>query len=106
MTTIAWTISQLDCVPYSPQGLDLVVTAHWQCAGTDGDYNASVYSTCSFTYKQGDPFIPYDDLTQQIVLNWCWANGVDKDATEAAVQKKIDDLIRPPIVTPPLPWVQ
>jgi hypothetical protein len=106
MTTIAWTISQLDCVPYSPQGLDLVVTAHWQCAGTDGDYNASVYSTCSFTFKQGDDFIPYDDLTQQIVLNWCWANGVDKDATEAAVQKKIDDLIRPPIVTPPLPWVQ
>lgn len=106
MTTIAWTISQLDCVPVSPQGFDLVITAHWRCTGTQDEYTASVYSTCSFTFKQGDPFIPYDELTEQIVLNWCWENGVDKAATEQAVQKQIDNQINPPVVSPPLPWVQ
>jgi hypothetical protein len=38
-------------------------------------------------------------------LGWCWANGVYKTATEAAVQKQIDNQINPPIVQQPLPWV-
>ncbi len=106
MTTITWTISQLDCLPNTPEGPDFVVTAHWQCTGVDGDYTGSVYSTCSFaqTANADGTFTPYADLTQDQVLGWCWENGVDKDATEAAVQTQIDNQINPPIVTPPLPW--
>ena len=47
-TTITWTITALDCIPQTPEGADYVVTAHWTCSGTDGTYNGSVYSTCSF----------------------------------------------------------
>jgi hypothetical protein len=39
------------------------------------------------------------------VLGWVWANGVDKDATEAAVEQQIANQKNPPIVSPPLPWV-
>jgi hypothetical protein len=53
---------------------------------------------------QGTTFIPYQDLTLDIVLGWIWANGVDKAATEAAVQTQIDNQINPPIITPTLPW--
>jgi hypothetical protein len=53
---------------------------------------------------QGTSFVPYADLTQDQVLGWCWANGVDKAATEAAVAQNIENQINPPIVTPPLPW--
>ena len=103
MTTITWNISQLDCLPQSAEGADYVVTAHWQCNGVDGDYSSSVYSTCSFAVVQG-AFTPYADLTQDQVLGWIWANGVDKDATEAAVAQQIQNQINPPIVSPPLPW--
>jgi hypothetical protein len=104
MTTITWNISQLDCVPQAPEGADYVICCHWQCNGVDGDYNGSVYSTCSFAVVEG-AFTPYADLTLDQVLGWVWANGVDKDATEAAVQQQIDNQINPPIVSPPLPWV-
>jgi hypothetical protein len=103
-TTITWVISALNCIPQTPEGADYVVTAHWSCNGADGTYNGSVYSTCSFPVVQGSSFVPYEDLTEDDVLGWCWANGVDKDATEAAVQTQIDNQIDPPIVTPPLPW--
>ena len=83
-TTITWTITALDCIPQTPEGADYVVTAHWTCSGTDGTYNGSVYSTCSFPVTQGSSFTPFSDLTQNQVLGWCWANGVDKAATEAA----------------------
>ena len=103
-TVITWTISQLDCVPQSAEGADYVVTAHWQCTGVDGNYTAQVYSTCGFAVVQGPSFTPYADLTQDQVLGWCWANGVDKTATEAAVQQQIAAQQNPPIVSPPLPW--
>jgi hypothetical protein len=38
------------------------------------------------------------------VLGWVWANGVDKDATEAAVEGQIEAQKNPPVVSPPLPW--
>ena len=103
-TVINWNVSQLDCLPQSAEGADYVVTAHWQCNGSDGTYSGSVYSTCSFPVVQGESFVPYADLTLDTVLGWIWANGVDKDATEAAVEQQIQNQINPPIVTPPLPW--
>jgi hypothetical protein len=103
-TEITWRVSQLDCLPESPEGVDYVVTAHWQCSGVDGDYSGQVYSTCSFSVVQGQTFTPYEDLTQDQVLGWIWSNGVDKDSAEAAVEQQIENQKNPPIVSPPLPW--
>jgi hypothetical protein len=103
-TMIDWTISQLDCKPQEDGETDVVVTAHYQCTGVDGDYTAQVYGTAGFTYTPGDPFTPYADLTQEQVLEWVWGSGVDKDATEASVTAQIEAQINPPIITPPLPW--
>ena len=102
-TTITWVIKQLDVKPQEGPYTDVVITAHWRCNGEDGQYIGTAYGTCSFT-QPGDPFIPYADLTEQEVLGWCWASGVNKTATEAIVEQQIQNQINPPVVTPPLPW--
>jgi hypothetical protein len=102
MTTITWTITAMNCST-TEQNPDTVIVCHWQCNGTDGTYNASVYSTCSVPSPTGS-FTPYADLTQSQVLDWCYANGVDKTATEAAVEAQLQAQINPPVVTPALPW--
>lgn len=102
-TQITWLIEQLDVKPQEGQYTDVVITAHWRCNGVDGQYSATVYGTCSFT-QPGDPFVPYADLTEQEVLGWCWASGVDKTATEANIQTQIEQQINPPVVVLPLPW--
>jgi hypothetical protein len=104
MTTITWLIERLDCVPQVPEGADYVVTAYWRCNGVDADYSGTVYATTSFPVVEG-AFTPYADLTLDQVLGWVWANGVDKAATEAAVEGQIEAQKNPPIVSPPLPWV-
>jgi hypothetical protein len=102
MNTITWSITAMNCST-TEQNPDTVIVCHWTCAGTDGTYNASIYSTCSVPSPTGS-FTPYSSLTQEQVLGWCYANGVDKSATEAAVEAQLQAQINPPVVTPALPW--
>jgi len=106
--TIVWNISAMNCYPQAEGEADVVFTVHWRCNGTqeqDGKpYTGTVYSTCGVTYTAGSPYTPYASLTQDQVLGWIWASGVDKDATEAAVNQQIAQAINPPVVQLPLPW--
>lgn len=102
--TITWTVTAMDCYPEVDGEADVVFNVHWTCSGVQDTYSASVYNTQQVTVSSEEPFTPYDQLTEEQVLNWVWTSGVDKDATEAAVQQQIDNQINPPVVTPPLPW--
>jgi len=78
-----------------------ITTAHWTVTATDGDYSASAYGSCGF--GDGTPAIPYDNVTQSEVLTWIWANGVDKDATEANLGAQIEAQ-KNPVQASGLPW--
>ena len=94
--TFNWAISQCDR-ELSDGG---ITTAHWRVTATqtveDVEYTASIYSTCGFTPdpESGD-YTPYADVTEAEVLGWCWANGVDQEAIETALQTNIDLQITP-----------
>jgi len=104
MTTILWIIERLLVKPTEGSLTDVVITADWRCNGTDETYSGTCYGSCSFA-PPSDEFTPYEDLTQEQVLGWCYANGVDKTAIEANVTLQIQNQIDPPVVTLPLPWV-
>lgn len=95
--TTQWTITQTDYLVAD----GFITTAHWTATATDSDYTASAYSTCSFA--PATPSIPYDSVTEQEVLNWIWANGVDKDATEASLAAQIE-LLKNPVKATGTPW--
>jgi hypothetical protein len=102
-----WTVTSMDCYVQQDNLSDVVYCVHYQCTDTqtiDGkEYSGRVYSTCSLPAPEGS-FTPYDQLTQQQVLDWIWANGVDKDATEAAVEQQIQSQAHPTVISPALPW--
>ena len=102
--TILWLIERLLVKPVEGSLTDVVITADWRCNGTDETYSGTCYGSCSFQPPSGS-FTPYEDLTQEQVLGWCYENGVDKTAIEANVTLQIQNQINPPVVTLPLPWV-
>jgi hypothetical protein len=104
MPTILWIIERLLVKPIEGSNPDVVITADWRCNGTDETYSGTCYGSCSFQPPTGE-FTPYEDLTEQQVLDWCYANGVDQAAIEANVTLQIENQIDPPVVTLPLPWV-
>ena len=102
---IVWTIDAMDCYPQSQGNVDVVYTAYWRCTGNDGNASASVYGTCNIPYTGGE-FTPYADLTQNEVLSWVWANGVNQTEVEASVTEQVNAIFNPTTVSPPLPWSQ
>jgi hypothetical protein len=95
--SVIWNISQLD--RQTSDGF--VTTAHWQATAVDVEHSASIVNTCS--WSDGTPTVDYADLTQEQVLGWIWANGVDKDATEAALAAQIAEQ-KAPKTARGLPW--
>ena len=97
MATFTWNVSQTD---YEVSN-GFISCAHWQCYAVDGEYSTSTYSTCS--WADGTPSVPYADVTMQEVLDWIWASGVDKDATEASLSQQIE-LLKNPVTATGTPW--
>jgi hypothetical protein len=102
--TILWLIERLLVKPTEGSNTDVVITADWRCNGSQESFSGTCYGSCSFQPPSGS-FTPYDQLTEQQVLDWCYANGVDKSAIEANVTLQIENQINPPVVSLPLPWV-
>ena len=102
---ISWIIERLLVKPTEGSLTDVVVTADWRCNGTQDQYSGTCYGSTSFAPPSGSGFTPYEDLTQEQVLSWCFANGVDQKAIEANVTAQIENQINPPVIAPPLPWV-
>ncbi len=100
---ISWIIERLLVKPTEGSYTDVVITADWRCNGSQDSYSGTCYGSCSFA-PPTEGFTPYDQLTEQQVLDWCYANGVDKSAIEANVTQQINDQINPPVVSLPLPW--
>lgn len=100
-----WVITQTD---YETAN-GFITTAHWTATAVDAsldgsgsaDYTASIYSTSS--WASGTPTIPYSSVTMAEVLNWVWANGVDKQATEDALAANIA-LQKNPVTATGTPW--
>jgi hypothetical protein len=104
MTTLSWIIERLLVKPTEGTLTDVVITADWRCNGSQDQYSGTCYGSASFA-PPSENFTPYPDLTQDQVLGWCFANGVDQKAIEANVTAQINDQINPPIIAPPLPWL-
>ena len=107
MATV-WQISQMERT-LDDNG---VIVAHWRAnasetVGTGDDavtYSASSYGTAGFTPDPSSPdWVAYDDITEELALGWCWADGVDQDAIEAGLQANID-LQKNPTQASGVPW--
>ena len=98
-----WKIESMVVKPQDGSYTDCVVKAAWRCRAVDGEHSASNYDSMGFASPSGD-FIAYPDLTEDTVLGWIWANGVDKAEVEANVARELDMQVNPPTVAKPLPW--
>jgi hypothetical protein len=107
-TQFAWVVNQMDTKPQEGQLMDVVVVVHWtrtaeQYVGGE-PINVSSYGTMGCTTPSSTDFTAYPDLTYEQVCGWLDA-GLDVTAIDLGLQSQIDNIINPPIVVLPLPWL-
>jgi len=106
MTQYTWNVTALYTETIDGEQ-NYVVIANYEVTGVDGEYTASLSNIARFSTASVTPFVPYEDLTEAIVIGWIQDElGVDGVSNlEACIQGQIDSQINPP-VTPqntPLP---
>ena len=105
MTTFTTTIQSMYTLDSPDPGY--VVNVLWEVTGVDGQYTASIAGNTQFnSADQQGAFIPYDQLTPQVVIGWIPQNQIE--SAQACVQGQIDSMISPPVSpqNTPLPWSQ
>ena len=103
MTTFNTTINAMYTLDTPDPGF--VVNVLWTVTGVDGSNTASIDGNSQFTVQEGT-FIPYDQLTEAVVIGWIPAEQIA--SAQACVQGQIDSMINPPVSpqNTPLPWGQ
>lgn len=89
-----------------PNEPNTIIQTYWTKTGTDEHGNEGVFSGATpFNPAEIDPnnFIPYDQLTEEIVLGWIQSVvvGSYEEHVNAQIQKQIDDK---KVKDEPLPW--
>jgi len=103
-TTYTTTITSMYTVDTPDPGY--VVNVQFTVSGTDGTNTASIDGNIQFNSEQADTFIPYDQLTQTIVLGWI-NEATDNQANYYAnIDGQIASIVNPPVspMNTPLPW--
>ena len=107
MTTYTWAVTSLYTETVAGEQ-NYVVIANYEVVGVDSTYSASLSNIARFSTESVSPFVPYEDLTNAIVIGWIQEGlGVDGvNNLEACIQGQIDSQINPPVVpvNTPLPW--
>ena len=109
MTDYKWIINALDCVPKQGQMIDVVSIVHWsRIANTflgAKPLQVSIYGIMPCGQASQTDFTAYPDLTFEQICTWLDA-GLNVSELDANLDSQIENIINPPIITLPLPWVK
>jgi hypothetical protein len=108
MITYNWNCRTVDAYPQDGEYADLVYNVHWIVTGVSDElkpdgttYSATNIGTQSLNTSDVTVFIPFEDLTNEIVVAWTQgAMGEEQVAgIEASIASQIEKLITPTTVT-------
>ena len=107
--TYTWTATSLIGYPILDGETDVVTRASYTVLADDGEGHTADYSNFALTpIDPSVPFIPYADLTNDIVIGWVQYNiGPDliaaiQGSLAIQVERQIDPPPQPEVL--PLPW--
>jgi hypothetical protein len=105
MTTYTTTITNMYTL--NTPDPDYVVNVLFTVTGVDGENTASIDGNCQFTSDQESTFIPYNELTQEIVLGWINKATDNLINYYANIDGQIASILTPPVSpqNTELPWV-
>jgi hypothetical protein len=121
--TFKWSVNKVEVAPQKDGKTNVVRAVEWSATATSGEYTAIVSGVRQLSNAAvSDFFIEYPQLSEQTVLDWCFApevitwkdvDGSDKSVTkllkdkvEAQLTDRINEQVARKEQEPALPWVE
>lgn len=111
--TYSWNFWQFNAYPEKDGYTDVVFQVNYNYIGTSdvpnpkgGFFTSSWGGAQTFQYQEGTPFVPFDELTPEIVAGWMEATIPPEQFAKMQenIAAGIEAQIHPPVVTLPAPW--
>ena len=101
MITYDWNCKTVDVHPQEEGETNVVYNVHWIVTGAEEDYSVNNIGTQVVTVDPETPFIPFEDLTNEIVVEWTKAAMGEDQVTEieTSIASQIEDQKNPVSVT-------
>ena len=103
-TTYYWVIDSMETAPSEDGLTDVVKVVNWRRFASFGEILVNVYGSMGCQTPSSTDFTAYPDLTYNQVCSWLDA-GLDVAALDLNLDGQIENIINPPIVVLPLPFV-
>jgi len=98
MANYKWVINAVDCYT-TKDGLENVAyNVHWSYFLTEGEHSVSMIGVQSIGEPNADNFLPFEQLTEEIVVGWIEA-AMDVEKMKENLQNQLADKIAPKVVT-------
>jgi hypothetical protein len=112
MITYTWNFGPLSCTPHHHGYDDVVMTVHWQLTATSGSVAGATYSAQSVGTQSlvldpnSDTFIPFNELTKEIVQSWVIAALGEELVNQmmTSMETQIEEQITPKVINLSPPW--
>ena len=100
-TTFSWNIANLE--HHTADGV--VFTVHYTISAHDNVYSSSAYGSIRLEAPEPDSMIPFDNLTEEIVVGWVKGKFGDEKVAEieTELQAQLDEK-HAPSKAAGLPW--
>ena len=108
MITYDWNCRTVDARPLEDGEVDVVYNVHWIVTGVsdelkpdDSAYSATNIGTQNVPWNPEGAFIPFEDLTNEIVVEWTKEAMGEETVTsiETGIANQIEALINPTSIT-------
>lgn len=97
-------INSMDCYSEIDGNSDVVFTINWTLVGTDDVFEANYRCSTEVPYVSGQPFTPFNELTEEQVISWIEEYTSPDWMTQYEETIVRDINIKKTIITPTLPW--
>ena len=97
-----WNCKTVDYYNHEHNGHDQVIyNVHWRVTKEDENYSASTYGTQILNTEDIQDFIPFEEVTSEIVENWVKESmGVEEVSDiESSLDQQLEDQKNPTSVT-------
>lgn len=117
--TFEWDIKKIYCKLDHAGQKNIIWTVEWICKANSPEISdlgdsAQIVGTCHLPLQrltsETPDLIPYEEVTKDQLLDWCFKSAEFKDNIERSLHSKCVNLIIPTIIqpdlwaTPALPW--